>query len=94
MSEAASAVATPLPNPDTPVEIGRPVALVKTMVEGVPRFGVVSVTLLVADKAPVPFNAVPRAAGMFAPRPDTPVEIGRPVALVSVPLVGVPRAPE
>ena len=94
MSEAASAVATPLPNPDTPVEIGRPVALVKTMVEGVPRFGVVSVTLLVADKAPVPFNAVPRAVITPVPAPVRPVEIGRPVAFVSVPLVGVPKAPE
>ena len=37
MSEAASAVATPLPNPDTPVEIGRPVAFVSVPLVGVPK---------------------------------------------------------
>jgi hypothetical protein len=36
-------VATPVPRPDTPVEIGKPVALVKTPLDGVPRAGVTSV---------------------------------------------------
>src|SRR5438067_1249679 len=34
-------VATPVPNPLTPVLIGRPVALVRTAAEGVPSAGVV-----------------------------------------------------
>jgi hypothetical protein len=36
-------VATPVPNPDTPVEIGRPVPLVSVTEVGVPRTGVTSV---------------------------------------------------
>ena len=36
----ANHVATPAPSPATPVAIGKPVALVKTAAEGVPRLGV------------------------------------------------------
>ena len=36
-------VATPLPRPDTPVEIGRPVQLVRVPEVGVPRMGVTRV---------------------------------------------------
>ena len=39
----ARKVATPVPSPEIPVETGRPVALVKTNVDGVPKFGVTKV---------------------------------------------------
>jgi len=35
----ARAVATPVPSPETPVEIGRPVPLVRVTEVGVPRIG-------------------------------------------------------
>jgi hypothetical protein len=38
-------------------------------------------------------RALPNAVATPVPKPETPVEIGRPVAFVSVPLDGVPRAP-
>jgi hypothetical protein len=34
---------------------------------------------------------VPKNVATLVPSPDTPVEIGRPVAFVSVPDVGVPK---
>jgi hypothetical protein len=95
-------VATPAARPDTPVLIGSPVQLVSVPDDGVPRTGVTSVGLVANTSAPVPVSFV-TAARRFAelgvarnvatpvPRPETPVEIGRPVALVSVPLAGVPR---
>lgn len=42
---------------------------------------------------PEPVTAAARAVATPVPKPDTPVEIGSPVALVSVPLDGVPSAP-
>jgi len=42
----AKNVATPVPSPETPVEIGRPVQLVSVPDAGVPRAGVVSVGLV------------------------------------------------
>jgi hypothetical protein len=38
-------------------------------------------------------EGVARKEATLVPSPDTPVAIGRPVALVSVPEEGVPRAP-
>lgn len=88
--------------PVTPVVSGKPVALVKTAADGVPRAGVTSVGEVANTNAPVPVSSV-TAAIAFAlegvarnvatpvPSPLTPVEIGSPVALVSVPLVGVPK---
>jgi len=50
-------VATPVPRPETPVEIGKPVALVKVPLVGVPNTGVVNVgdvkVLLVRVSVPV-----------------------------------------
>ena len=98
----AKNVATPVPNPLTPVLIGRRVAFVKTPLDGVPSAGVTSVGEVAKTIAPVPVSSV-TAAIAFAldgvarnvatpvPRPETPVEMGKPVALVSVPLAGVPR---
>jgi len=97
-------VATPVPSPDTPVEIGRPVAFVNVADVGVPRMGVTRVGLVANTKAPVPVSSV-TAEARFAlegvaknvatpvPKPETPVEIGRPVTFVIVPEEGVPSAP-
>lgn len=89
--------------PVTPVVSGSPVQLVSTPDVGVPRSGVVSVGEVAKTKSPVPVSfvtaaarlalvAVPKKVAMFAANPETPVLIGRPVQLVSVPLDGVPSA--
>ena len=71
--------------PVTPVVKGRPVALVKVPDDGVP-----STPPFTKGEPTVPtFTA--KAVATPVPRPDTPVEIGNPVALVNVTLVGVPR---
>jgi hypothetical protein len=41
---------------------------------------------------PVPVGMPDSADATLVPRPDTPVEIGKPVALVRVTLAGVPNA--
>jgi hypothetical protein len=98
----AKAVATFAASPETPVEIGRPVALVRVPLVGVPNIGVTRVGLVASTNAPVPVSSVIAAArfaldgvastaATLVPSPDTPVEIGSPVAFVSVPEVGVPR---
>ena len=95
-------VATPEPRPDTPVLIGKPVALVSVAAEGVPRFGVVNAGELAKTKEPVPVSSVTAAARFAelgvarnvatpAPRPEMPVATGSPVALVKVAAEGVPR---
>src|SRR6185436_7698163 len=83
----AAAVATPVPSPDTPVEIGKPVALVSVPLDGVP-----SAPPLTTNAPAVP-TLTPKAVSTPVPAPVNPVEIGKPVALVSVPLDGVPSAP-
>ena len=99
----AKAVATPVPRPEMPVDTGRPVALVRVALEGVPSAGVTSVGLVANTKAPVPVSPVTAAARLAedgvaknvatpAPRPLTPVLMGKPVALVKVALEGVPKA--
>jgi len=98
----AKNVATPVPKPLTPVPIGRPVALVKVPLEGVPSAGVTRVGLVANTNEPEPVSSVIAEAKLAldgvakrvatpVPKPLTPVEIGRPVALVKVALVGVPR---
>jgi hypothetical protein len=98
----AKKVATPVPNPDTPVLIGKPVALVKVPLVGVPKTGVTRVGLVANTKEPEPVSSVIAEAKLAldgvakrvatpVPKPLTPVEIGKPVALVKVALVGVPR---
>jgi hypothetical protein len=98
----ANAVATPVPRPDTPVPMGRPVAFVNVPEVGVPKIGVTNVGLVANTFAPVPVSSVSAAAKLAedgvaknvatpVPKPDTPVEIGKPVAFVRVPDVGVPR---
>lgn len=67
-----------------------------------PIAGVTSVGVLANTFAPVPVSSVSAAAkfalegvaknvATLAPKPDTPVAIGRPVQLVRVPEVGTPR---
>jgi len=97
----AKNVATPVPKPDTPVEMGRPVQLVNVPLVGVPRTGVTNVGVLANTKAPEPVSSVIALAKLAlegvarnvatpVPRPDTPEEMGRPVQLVRVPELGVP----
>jgi hypothetical protein len=99
----ASAVATPVPRPEIPVDTGSPVAFVSTPVEGVPMFGVTSVGDVAKTMAPLPVSSVmaaarfelegvPSAVATPVASPDTPVAIGNPVAFVSVPEAGVPRS--
>jgi hypothetical protein len=96
-------VATPVPRPETPVLIGRPVALVKVPLVGVPRMGVTRVGEVANTKEPEPVSSVIAEAKLalegvakrvatLVPKPLTPVEIGRPVALVKTAALGVPRA--
>ena len=96
-------VATFAPRPETPVEIGKPVQLVNVPLAGVPSAGVTSVGEVARTRAPEPVSSVtaaarfaldgvPRNVATFAARPETPVEIGKPVQLVNVPLAGVPSA--
>lgn len=77
--------------------------LVKVPLVGVPKMGVTSVGLVANTSEPVPVSSVTadarlaelgvaRKVATLVPRPDTPVLIGRPVALVKVPLEGVPSA--
>jgi hypothetical protein len=98
----ARAVATPTPRPAMPVETGRPVAFVSVAAEGVPRFGVTRVGEVAKTREPEPVSSVTaeaafelegvaRKVAMPVPRPETPVEIGSPVAFVSVAAEGVPR---
>jgi hypothetical protein len=99
----ARKVATPVPRPDTPVEIGRPVAFVKVALVGVPRIGVTRVGEVANTNEPEPVSSVIAEARLAldgvakrvatpVPKPLTPVEIGRPVALVKTAALGVPRA--
>ena len=98
----AKNVATFAAKPDTPVEIGRPVQLVNVPEVGVPNNGVVRVGDVANTKRPVPVSSVTAVAKLaedgvaknvatLAAKPETPVEIGRPVQLVNVPEVGVPN---
>jgi hypothetical protein len=95
-------VATPVARPDTPVEIGSPVAFVRVPEVGVPRAGATRVGLVANTKAPVPVSSVTaeirfalegvaRNVATPEPKPEMPVDTGSPVALVKTPADGVPR---
>jgi hypothetical protein len=78
------------------------VTLLTVVAVATPKVGVTNVGLVAKTADPEPVSSV-RAAARFAlvgvakkvatliPRPDTPVLIGRPVQVVRVPDVGVPR---
>ena len=53
-------VAIPAASPETPVEIGSPVPLVRVTALGVPRLGVVNAGELASTIAPVPVTAFER----------------------------------
>ena len=61
----AKNVATPVPRPDTPVAMGRPVALVNVPDAGVPKAGVTSVGLVASTVAPVPVTVGVPAYSVF-----------------------------
>jgi len=99
----AKNAATFAAKPDTPVEIGSPVQLVRVPEVGVPNNGVVRVGEVANTKSPDPVSSViavikladdgvAKNAATPAAKPDTPVEIGSPVQLVRVPEDGVPKA--
>jgi hypothetical protein len=80
-----------------------PVMFVPTRAEGVPRAGVTNVGLVANTSEPVPVSSViaeirladdgvAKKVATPVPRPETPVEIGRPVMLVATPDDGVPKA--
>jgi hypothetical protein len=80
-----------------------PVMFVPTKAEGVPKAGVTKVGELANTKAPEPVSSdtaearladdgVPKNVATPVPRPETPVEIGKPVRLVATPEAGVPNA--
>ena len=81
------------------------VVLNNAIVELPAMMEVVNVGEVAKVNAPLPVDVVATADARFAlvgvashvatpvPRPDTPVLIGSPVQLVSVPLLGVPSAP-
>ena len=98
----AKKVATPVPKPDTPVEIGKPVPLVSVTLLGVPKAGVTNVGEVANTKEPVPVSSVTaeirlalvgvaKNVAIPVPNPETPVLMGNPVAFVNVTLVGVPN---
>ena len=68
----ANAVATPVPNPLTPVEIGKPVAFVSVAELGVPKAGVTRVGLVAKTTLPDPVELV--SVGAWAAEP-VPVEV-------------------
>ena len=90
--------------PVTPVLSGKPVALVRMPDVGVPSAGVTSVGDVAKTSDPDPVLSVTVAARLVlvgvaknvatpAPRPETPLAIGKPLAFVKVPEDGVPNAP-
>jgi hypothetical protein len=89
--------------PVTPLDKGKPVVLVRVPELGVPRAGVTKVGEVAKTRAPDPVSSVtaaarfeedgvPKNVATFVPKPETPVLIGRPVALVRVAEDGVPSA--
>ena len=98
----ARKVATPVPKPETPVLMGKPVAFVRVPLVGVPRIGVTKVGDVANTNEPEPVSSLTDANKLAldgvaknvatpVPKPLTPVEIGRPVAFVRVPDAGVPK---
>jgi hypothetical protein len=84
----ARKVATPVPKPDTPVAIGRPVAFVKVALVGVPRMGVTRVGDVAKTADPVPVSSVKalkRLAELNEPKDVAlPTEVTAPVKLALV----------
>ena len=84
----ARKVATPVPRPETPVEIGKPVPLVKVTEVGVPRTGVTSVGEVPNTASPDPVSSdrtpaswaevvAAKAERLLAVKATVPVVAGR-----------------
>ena len=69
LDAALSQAATLEPRPETPVPIGKPVALVSVKVDGVPRLGVVRVGLFAKTATPVPVSSESAARRFAEVRP-------------------------
>jgi hypothetical protein len=102
----ARKVATPVPRPDTPVAIGRPVAFVKVALVGVPRIGVTKVGEVASTLLPVPvlvtetmFLLASNAKAVEAVKPDRVVVldadrvVNAPAAAVDVPIGPLNESP-
>ncbi len=96
-------VEIPAASPETPVETGSPVQLVRVPEAGVPNAGVTKVGLVANTRAPEPVSSVTadikfaldcvvRKVEIPTASPEIPVETGSPVQLVNVPEAGVPNA--
>jgi len=77
----ARKVATPVPNPETPVLIGRPVQLVRVPLVGVPSTGVTRVGLVANTREPDPVSSVTNDA-KFA-LDGVVAKVSKPVARVT-----------
>lgn len=86
-------VATPVPKPETPLEMGSPVALVRVAADGVPKSGVVSAGLVAKTSKPVPVSLlmIPASwADVVAPKiPRLLVTVPGNVKVVATESVGV-----
>jgi len=102
----ARAVAIPVPRPDTPVLIGRPVAFVKVALVGVPRIGVTKVGEVASTLLPVPvlvtetmFLLASNAKAVEAVKPDSVAVpdadrvVNAPAAAVDVPIGPLNESP-
>jgi hypothetical protein len=102
----AKNVATPVPRPDTPVPIGRPVAFVKVALVGVPRIGVTKVGEVASTLLPVPvlvtetiFLLASNAKAVEAVKPDSVAVldadkvVNAPAAAVDVPIGPLNESP-
>ena len=85
LENVTSIVATPVPNPEMPVETGRPVQFVRMPDAGVPRAGVTSVGLVAKTRAPVPVSSV-SAAARFA-LDGVPKNAATPAAMPEMPVL-------
>ena len=90
----AKNVATPAPRPLTPVEMGKPVVLVRTPDVGVPNAGVTSVGLVANTKAPEPVSSVTAAARFALDGVPKKVATPAPKEVKPVPPLATGRVPD
>jgi hypothetical protein len=89
----AKNVATLDPRPETPVEIGRPVAFVSVAAEGVPRLGVTNVGEVANTKEPDPVSSVTAAAKLDDEGVPKKVATPVPSDVIPVPPLATGRVP-
>ena len=80
-----------IPQPDA-AAVAPPTPRVLEKLGVVPKTSAPDPVSPVTAAAKLALDGVARKVATFVPRPDTPVEIGKPVQLVSVPEEGVPSA--